>query len=558
MDPFAPIKIGDVEIKNRFALAPMISNLADVNGYTNDIHQAYLEERAIGGYGLIITEYSHIDSPFSKGSRNQLSFVSLDQVPSLKRLTERIHSHGSKIFAQLVHAGGKALTNGNERPFAPSEVPYLGKIPMELKEDQLEQIREAFLKAAKIAEMANFDGVELHGAHAYLLQEFLSPSLNKRTDKYGRDFEGRLRFPQEIINSIREETSMAVGIRLSQYEDEVDGYNSEYGLRVAESLKNLDYVHLSAGRMAPPGSSASYFSPYNHIGMKLPRKPRLTTIAVGSILNMDSVKRALEKSDMVSMARGALADPFFPIKLKNGITPRPCIRCNQGCRDLSFGQVRCTVNPITGNETHYNEEISSGEVSVAGAGVSGLECSIYLRKTGYNVTLYEEEGKIGGKLNEYNEINKAGEINKLLDFYKMETMRLGISVVLSTKKNSKEVDIFLPGFQKYPEINKIENEIHIDSNIYEHLDKILELSKTHRIYITERSLRNLDRHRQIESRKLMENAGIHFEEFDTSKKYFGKIERNQYDIYQAALRGINAARDFIMLNRDKVTNSSLP
>ncbi len=239
MDPFEPVNIGDLTVKNRFVMAPMISNLADPNGFTNEIHTSYLEQRAIGGFGMIVTEYSYLDSPMSRGSRNELSFVSYDQAPRLKRLTERIHSHGTKVFAQLVHAGGKALAEYSENPRAPSSMPYLGRETDELTVEQIEDIENSFLKAAKIAEKSNFDGIELHGAHAYLIQEFLSPSLNKRKDRYGNDFAGRLRFPQEIIDLIRKETGLKIGIRLSLYEDEEDGYDSDYGLKIANSLKKF-------------------------------------------------------------------------------------------------------------------------------------------------------------------------------------------------------------------------------------------------------------------------------------------------------------------------------
>lgn len=557
MDPFEPINIGNLEIKNRFALAPMISNLAEPDGFTNEIHSAYLEERAKGGYGLIITEYSYIDSPLSKGSRNELSFVSFDQAPRLKRLTERIHSHNSKIFAQLVHAGGKALTEGNQKAFAPSEIPYMGKIPRELTVDEIEDIKLSFLKAAGIAETANFDGVELHGAHAYLLQEFISPSLNMRKDRYGNDFNGRIRLPQEIIDLIRKETGLRVGIRLSLYEDEPDGYDSDYGLKVAESLKNIDYVHFSSGRMIPPGSTASFYSPKGHIGLRLPRKPKVTTILVGSIMDLETVERALEKSDMVSMGRGALADPYFPLKLKSGIMPRPCIRCNQACRDLSYGQVRCTVNPITGNEIHYRHGKITGNVSIGGAGVSGMEAALYLAKEGMKVTIYEKSGKIGGELNTIARNNNWPEIKVLLKFYEEEIKRLGITVRYGEHRERDQVDIYLVGNNKYPEI-PLENEIFVDSNLYRHLDQELNLSGERKVYLTERSIHSMDRHRQMEYRKQAEEAGITFvKDPDVRfKEHF--IVRNQYDIYAASLKGINEAKDFLSRKVEKINSSFHP
>ncbi len=546
MDPFEPVNIGDLTIKNRFVMAPMISNLADPDGFTNEIHTSYLEERARGGFGMIVTEYSYIDAPLSRGSRNELSFASYDQAPRLKRLTERIHSHGTRIFAQLVHAGGKALAESSERPGAPTSMPYLGRETDELTMEQIEEIKNSFLKAAKIAEKSNFDGVELHGAHAYLIQEFLSPSLNKRKDRYGNDFTGRLRFPQEIIDLIRKETDLKIGIRLSLYEDEPDGYGPDYGLKIADSLKNIDYVHFSAGRTAPPGSSASYYSERNHIGNRLIRKPDVTTIVVGSVVDLDSVKKALEKSDLVAVGRAALADPYFPLKLKAGMKPRPCIRCNQACRDFSFGQVRCTVNPLTGNETYYTAEHATGHVKIAGAGVAGMEAAIYLANAGMDVEINEAGNRIGGQINEIDEPTKRREFMALVDFYNQEVERLRIRVNFSTRVSVKDVDIFLATEDRYENLDE-DNDIFVDSNIYKNLDQALKLAERCRIYMTERSLTSLDRHRQMVYRHTAENDGIVFVKEPDQRFRSSSIERVQYDIYGAAIRGITAARDYIRL-----------
>ena len=546
MDPFEPVNIGDLTVKNRFVMAPMISNLADPNGFTNEIHTSYLEQRAIGGFGMIVTEYSYLDSPMSRGSRNELSFVSYDQAPRLKRLTERIHSHGTKVFAQLVHAGGKALAEYSENPRAPSSMPYLGRETDELTVEQIEDIENSFLKAAKIAEKSNFDGIELHGAHAYLIQEFLSPSLNKRKDRYGNDFAGRLRFPQEIIDLIRKETGLKIGIRLSLYEDEEDGYDSDYGLKIANSLKNLDYVHFSAGRTAPPGSSASYYSERNHIGNRLMKKPDITTIMVGSIVDIESVRKALEKSDLVAIGRAALADPYFPLKLKAGMMPRPCIRCNQACRDFGFGQVRCTVNPITGNETYYHAEHITGHVKIAGAGVAGMEAAIYLARAGMDVEISESDNKIGGQINEIDEPSKKKEFMELLNFYRQEIKRLRIRVNFNKRVSEKDVDIFLAGGDRYENI-KENDDVFIDSNIYKNLDQALNIAKRCRVYITERSLTSLDRHRQMVYRQMAESKGIIFVKEPDQRFKSSSIERFQYDIYGAATRGITAARDYIRL-----------
>ena len=248
-----PGRIGDLEIRNRLVMAPMISNLANPEGNTNENHIAYLEERAAGGTGLIITEYTYINSINSRGGRNQSGVYNPDFIPKFRRLTDRIHSHGAKTFVQLVHAGGKAFLDTNrEGPMAPTSTDYVGYTPREMTLEDIENVIKDFVRGAKFAANAQFDGIELHGAHGYLIQEFLSPALNRREDRYGGSTENRIRFPQEIIDAIKSEVKIPVGIRLSLYEDDPDGYTPEYGLEVAETLKGIDYAHFSAGRFAPP------------------------------------------------------------------------------------------------------------------------------------------------------------------------------------------------------------------------------------------------------------------------------------------------------------------
>ncbi|MEM2615403.1 MAG: NADH:flavin oxidoreductase, partial [Thermoplasmatales archaeon] len=292
MKALEPGIIRNVKTKNRIVMAPMISNLANQDGSSNDVIASYLAERAKGGAGIIITEYTYIDNINSRGSRNQLGAYSFSLVPKLKRITEGIHNFGALAFMQLVHAGGKALWGENaENPMAPSSVDYLGKKPREMKKTDIDRVIDAFANAAKVARYAGFDGVEIHGAHGYLIHQFLSPTLNLRCDEYGGSFEKRLKFPQDVIDAIRETGDFPVGIRLSLYEDDPRGWSEEYGLKVAESLKGIDYVHFSAGNFYPPGSSASFYSPRTHILERLHRRPGITTMLVGSITSREDVER---------------------------------------------------------------------------------------------------------------------------------------------------------------------------------------------------------------------------------------------------------------------------
>lgn len=539
--------IGETWIKNRFVMAPMISNLADPSGLTNNNHISYLEERALGGFGLIITEYSYVFMDSAKGSRNEMVIGVSDHIPKLKRLTESIHRHQSKIFLQIVHAGGKALSPNNERIIAPSAVDYMGHKPAEMAEEDMEQVRKAFESAARIARTANFDGIEIHGAHGYLIQEFLSPALNTRSDRYGGSFQKRLTFPQEIIDLVRESSAIPVGIRLSLYEDDSDGYDASYGLRVAESLRNIDYVHFSAGRFAPPGSSASFYSNEMHILKKLPRKPKVKTMIVGSMTTPESIEEALKTVDFVALGRPALADPFFPSKVFTGNREiRPCIRCNQACRDLSYGEVRCTVNTSTGFElTRRRFTGLKGEITIAGGGISGLEAALKARESGLKVTIYEREGAIGGDLRKITDPFKKKEFDRLLTYYEKEIKRLGIEVCLSTEANRADIFAIPPvNYKDLPEIA----ELSIDSNIYKHQDQALALADQCTVIMSERSLDSMDRNRQVAYRKIAESKGIKFVRDPDMEFNVKNYTKNQHDIKSAMEQGLSKLEYYIISN----------
>ena len=539
MDLKDRVRVGNIELRNRIVMAPMISNLSNPDGSTNENHISYLEERAKGGAGLIITEYSYVNDINSRGSRNELGLYNPDSIPKLRRLTERVHLHGSAIFVQLVHSGGKAFLETNrKKAFAPSALDYAGTIPDEMSTDDVESVIRDFEKAAKIAEHSNFDGVEIHGAHGYLVQEFLSPSMNRRQDRYGKDFQGRIRIAQEIVDSIRGSTSLNVGIRLSLYEDDPDGYGPDYGLKIAESLKNIDYVHFSAGRFAPPGSSSSFYSRKTHIYSRLPRKPSITTILVGSVTNRSDAVEILKKADLVAVGRGMLADPRFAEKiLHDSETLRPCIRCNQACRDLSYGEVRCTVNPDLGLEgtNLWKSPLRGTHIDIAGAGIKGLEAAVFAASKGLKVTIHEKESEIGGQLLRIKDQKKREEFSALNTYYRKMIDAYGIEVKLNSKFTGDGV-YCLPDVE-YPDLEDRDGLI-IDSNIYKHHDQALELARKGRhIQMTERSLSSLDRVRKDGFLKMATESGIKFISDRSVPASVSINQRYQYDIRAAMISG---------------------
>ncbi len=549
MLPEEPGYIGNLKIKNRIVMAPMISNIGNPDGSTNENHIQYLEERSKGGFGLIITEYTFVNNRNSRGSVNELGVYDRRFIPKLRRLTERIHIHGAKTFMQLVHAGGKASQQFNRmRSFAPSSVDYVGTTPWELSQSDISEILEDFVHAARNAKDAFFDGIELHGAHGYLLSEFMAPSLNRRTDRYGGSLENRLRFPQEVLDSIRSEMDFPVGMRISLFENGDSTYDPEYGLKIADHLHNLDYVHFSAGIFNPPGSSASFYNSRTHILNKLPRRPKVTTMVVGSVVDRNDAEKVLSSADFVAVARASLADPYFATKILENNTPiRPCIRCNQACRDLGLGEVRCTVNPDTGLENvlrPYETHKLTGEIVLSGGGIKGMEAAMEAAKNGLKVTLYDSNHKLGGQLLSISDHRKMIEFSKLIDYYKQSLEILGVEVVLDSKNNS---GLICDPDTVYPDLPE-KDEIWVDSNIYKHHDQALVLSRDHRVYMSRRSLSSLDRSRVLEFEKLAAENGLEFVDHRKETFDISIIERNQYDIRSAMVSGRELIRKYIERN----------
>lgn len=542
-----PGMIGDLEIKNRIAMAPMISNLANQDGSTNDNHVRYLAARAAGGAGLIITEYTYVDAVNSRGSRLQLGAYSASLIPRLKRIPEAIHPHGAKVFMQLVHAGGKALRRDNAKePMAPTSTDYLGMTPREMTGDDIESVIRNFETAGRNAKLAGFDGIEVHGAHGYLMHEFLSPTLNLRSDRYGGTFEKRLTVPQAVIDALKTVTGLPVGIRLSLYEDDPGGFGPDYGIKMAESLKNIDYVHLSAGNFYPPGSSASFYSPQMHIALKLPRKPSVTTMVVGSITDSATVEKVLEKTDFVSVGRGLLADPFFAMKvLEKPKLLRPCIRCNQGCRDLAYGEVRCTVNPDTGHETWVSRRMMQGEVTIVGAGVQGLDAAVYASKIGLKVILFDESDRVGGQLNLVTDHAKKTALAPLIKYYENAIETLGVDLRLN-ERYSGDAIYCLPGVKYEPIPDGYEI---VESNIFQHHDQMLEMASNRKLKVGMRSLNSLDRGRRIGFEEVAKGKGIEFVE--DAEFQFSKIVERQYDIGAAISLGRAKIDEFLTLRSNE-------
>src|SRR3954447_2447398 len=414
---FSPIGIGNIEVKNRVFMPPHTTNIAD--RLTNERHTAYYQERARGGVGLIVHEglLVHPSTLFPRRGGGWET----DNIPLLKRTTEAVHAEGTRIVVQLSHRGASTTSVISQRPlWGPSPTAPKGEVSHAMSLAEIEELVQGFGQVAGNARAAGFDGVEIHGAHGYLMQSFLSPLTNHRDDGYGGTEEKRLRLLQEITSSIRLHvgSDFVVGLRLSADELVPGGMSAEDVRRMAlriEATCELDYFSISAGTYASQDRMIPDMSfPWGtnvHLAEALHHElTRIPVLAAGRISDPMQAEEILSegRADMIGMARALIADPHWLKKVsENSETEiRPCTYGNECLKGFDSHQpITCMVNAVAGHE--IDMAIKPGPVArearrrvvVIGGGVAGMECAAMAAGRGHDVTLMEAAHELGGQIN---------------------------------------------------------------------------------------------------------------------------------------------------------------
>ncbi|MCW5951199.1 MAG: FAD-dependent oxidoreductase [Propionibacteriaceae bacterium] len=446
----SPLRIGNLEIKNRMAVAAMVTCYCDDDGMPTEQYIAYHEARAKGGFGLIVTEDYAVD-PAGRGFWCAGLWKD-EQVAPHRELTERVHAAGAKVFAQIYHCGRQtASALIGTQPVAPSALacPAMGEIPRALTIEEIHAIIGQFGDTALRAKQAGFDGVEIHGAHGYLIAEFLSAYSNKRTDAYGGTLHNRLRFALEIIADIRAKCGhdYPVSFRISADEYVIGGRDIAETIVVCRELEaaGIDLLHISAGTyesawaiIPPLGRPYAWLADF---GAQVKQAVGIPVQLVGRIKDPETAESLLQsgKADLISFARAALADPDLPRKYAEGRSEqiRQCIGCNQGCISILFTNqpIRCLVNPSLGYEGA--DEIQPAEVTkrvlVVGGGPAGLEAARGARLAGHEVVLHERQDHLGGNFLIGAVPPGKGELTSYVSWLGEELGRLGVPVRLGSE-----------------------------------------------------------------------------------------------------------------------------
>ncbi len=458
---FSPIKIGNVEIKNRICMAPMLMDFGQFDGRTTEELMNYYEERAKGGTGLIVTEITRVNDVTGGSAFAQLGMSHDYQIEGMQEFARRIHAHGSKLFVQLHHPGRQnmGLLIGTLPLSITCEkyVPYFkdilykvvpaGKILMKhhivpkvvapskcensyfsdgnnraLSKKEIEGLVKDFIAAAVRVKKSGCDGVQLHASHGYLLQQFLSPNTNKRTDEYGGSTENRMRFLLEIIAGIKQHCGkdfpIIVRLTVDECYDRIGqpgkGYDLKEGVRMAKLLEQagVDAIDVSSAAydtfnfwLEPTSFECGW---RKHMAAAVKEAVSIPVIAANLIRSPEQAEQQLEEGtqDMISLGRPHIADPHWANKVKEG---RPedvkrcicCLYCIESMQNNAYtgDHGYCAVNPFVGCESYELKNDGDGRrVLVVGSGPAGLTAAELLAKRGFDVTVMEKSDKPGGQV----------------------------------------------------------------------------------------------------------------------------------------------------------------
>ncbi|MCD8123446.1 MAG: NAD(P)/FAD-dependent oxidoreductase [Lachnospiraceae bacterium] len=452
--------------------SPIGEMMANPDGTPSEQMIAYYTERAKGGVGIVCPAVFCVDYPTGKTVKFQVRVDNDYCIRDLTRMAEQIQRYGALFIPQIHHAGAQTsvLSTEGQTPVCVSDkdvahVFIQGNRMVgpqhEMTTDEVKTLVQKFINAALICQKSGCDGVSLHAAHGYLINQFLSPELNARTDEYGGSLENRCRFAVEAIEGIRAAcgSNFVIGARLPGKEWTPNGLTDEECVEIAQIFEKAgcDFFDVSAGStdVASRLMETDWYEQGNRVqyGEAIKKAVSVPVGAVGVLRDPDFCEKLIAdgKLDFVVLGRTLVCDPYWPEKAKTGRVEeiRPCLTCSDGClNQLTFDHfVSCALNPATGRElklANIQKANQAKNVVVIGGGIGGMQAAITAAQRGHNVTLLEKEDHLGGQMCLAALPPHKEAVGKARDWFAGEVIRQGVNVRLNCPATVESVTALTP------------------------------------------------------------------------------------------------------------------
>lgn len=458
---FNPINIGTVTVPNRFVVPPMGNNFANTDGSMSERSAAYYEARAKGGFGLITIESTVVYKEAKGGPRKPCLF-SDEVVPSFKRVADACHAYGAKVSIQLQHAGpeGNSKLTGYPLKAASAIAPSAGReIPEAMPTEEVYRLIECYGDAARRAQLAGIDMVEVHCAHGYLVSTFISARTNKRTDEFGGCFENLMRLPRLIIENIRKKTggNMPILCRINARDEGDGGVDVHDAAAIAaylEQVCGVDAIHVTRSIhihdefMWAPNITHGGFNA--ELGAEIKRAVSVPVFLVGRFTEPQYAELLVKqgRADLIAFGRQSIADPELPNKARNGQLEKltPCIACLLGCvpNMLQGRPITCAMNPCAGREAELKPAEVRKNVVVIGGGPGGMYAARLCALRGHSVTLLEKDAELGGHFLVASYPPGKGEISGAIRSFIVNCREAGVDIRTGTEATPELVASLKP------------------------------------------------------------------------------------------------------------------